>query len=77
MFDEPEGVGYSLGMGKMGRPKKAKADRKSELIQIRVSADERKEIDAAAIAGGVSRSDWIRSLLLSATKRITISHESK
>jgi len=53
-------------MAKMGRPKKLKADRMGEVIPIRVSADERKAIDAAADAGGVSRSGWIRAALQAA-----------
>jgi hypothetical protein len=65
-------AGYTDGMTKMGRPKKLKAERKSCLIPIRVSADEKKAIDACAEAAGVSRSDWARTLLIEASKSNTI-----
>lgn len=53
-------------MAKMGRPKIPKSDRMGELIPIRVSADERKAIDAAAGIQGMSRSKWIRAALQAA-----------
>ena len=53
-------------MKKMGRPKISKAERKGELVLIRVSADEQKAIDAAADAQGVSRSKWVRDALQAA-----------
>jgi hypothetical protein len=73
LYCEMSGLGYDGGMSKMGRPKKSKAERKGELIQIRVSADEQKAIDAAAEAAEQTRSDWVRGVLLQALNRNTIS----
>jgi uncharacterized protein (DUF1778 family) len=64
-------------MAKMGRPKKTKAERKGELMPFRVSADERKAIDAAAERAGMGRSDWIRKVLIDAANCNTISADSK
>jgi len=51
---------------KMGRPSKAKSDRRDKLIPLRVTADELKAIDAAAKAAGKKRSAWARKALLTA-----------
>jgi hypothetical protein len=73
LYCEMSESGYDGAMSKMGRPKKPKAERKGEVIPIRVSADERQAIDATAEAEGLSRSDWMRRVLIAATKRATIS----
>jgi uncharacterized protein (DUF1778 family) len=57
-------------MAKIGRPTKAKGEQKDALITIRLSADERKAIDAAAKATGKKRSDWARNILTSAANVI-------
>jgi len=53
-------------MAKMGRPTKAKGEQKTFVISIRLSADDKKAIDAAAKAAGKKRSAWARKALLSA-----------
>jgi hypothetical protein len=62
------GMGYICGMAKMGRPKKKVADKRKDLIHFRVTADESKAIQAAAIAAGVSVSDLARKATLGAAK---------
>lgn len=41
-------------------------EKKTYLITVRLSADEKKTIDAAAKAAGATRSAWARKTLLSA-----------
>lgn len=50
--------------GKVGRPKKAKHESRSPGISVRLTDDERKPIDAAIKASGLSQSDWARKSLL-------------
>jgi len=54
----------------MGRPTKAKGEQKDSLITIRLSADDRRAIDAAAKAAGKKRSDWARNTLTTAASAI-------
>jgi uncharacterized protein (DUF1778 family) len=51
---------------KMGRPKLAKGQAKAQFINLRFSADEAKQIDAAAQRAKQKRSKWSRNVLLSA-----------
>ena len=57
-------------MAKMGRPAKAKGEQKDCLITIRLSADDKAAIDAAAKAAGKKRSDWARNALTTAANVI-------
>jgi uncharacterized protein (DUF1778 family) len=54
----------------MGRPTKAKGEQKTFLITLRVNADDKKAIDAAAKATGKKRSEWARKTLTSAANVI-------
>jgi len=54
-----------------GRPKMAKAARKAEILNIRVSPAEKKEIaDAALHVGASGASAWVRQLALQAARKI-------
>jgi len=59
-------------MAKMGRPKKRAAEKRKDVIHIRVTADESKAIEAAAMAAETKVSDWARRTLLEAAKAPTI-----
>lgn len=48
----------------MGRPKKAKADRRDNVLRIRLTEAERKALERAAKGQDVSA--WARTLLLAA-----------
>jgi hypothetical protein len=48
---------------KPGRPKLPKGEAKGRIIALRFDADYLKRIDAAAKAGKLNRSEWIRSTL--------------
>ena len=50
-----------------GRPPKAPDDRKSAELRIRLTEDERAELDAAADG---HTSTWARAILLRAAKRV-------
>ena len=50
----------------VGRPRVPKATAKAPGISIRLSQDERKLIDRAIQLTGMSQSDWVRRILLSA-----------
>lgn len=50
----------------MGRPPKPDDERKSAELRIRLTADEREELDRAA---GDNTSTWAREVLLKAAKR--------
>jgi hypothetical protein len=43
-----------------GRPEIPEKDRKSEILHIRVSEEERKKVEAAARKMGLGVADWIR-----------------
>jgi hypothetical protein len=49
-----------------GRPKLPKGDAKSSIVPIRLNAEDRKRVEAAARAGNVTVSEWIRGALTAA-----------
>jgi hypothetical protein len=49
-----------------GRPRVPKADKLGQIIQFRMTADERKRCEAAAKKAGGKLSEWIRQTLLDA-----------
>ncbi|MBI5772166.1 MAG: hypothetical protein HZA89_00305 [Verrucomicrobia bacterium] len=49
---------------KAGRPRVSKAKARSPGISVRLTADERKPIDAAIKRSGLSQSNWARKSLL-------------
>jgi hypothetical protein len=49
-----------------GRPKLPKGDAKSSIVPIRLNAEDRKRVEAAARASNVTVSEWIRSTLAAA-----------
>lgn len=51
-----------------GRPKLAKGLDKAEFVNIRFSADEAKQIQAAADQAKLKRSKWARNTLLEAAR---------
>jgi uncharacterized protein (DUF1778 family) len=53
---------------KRGRPKLSTEERKRAIFSIRLSPEERAEIEAAAEAKGLKASDWARSILLEAAQ---------
>jgi uncharacterized protein (DUF1778 family) len=53
-------------MAKRGRPKLLKAERRAQNINVRVTAEEAKAIDAAAAAAKQGRSEWVRGVVLKA-----------
>jgi hypothetical protein len=55
---------------RMGRPPKSGDAPMGERLEIRLETGEKAAYDAAAQAKGVDRSDWIRSTLNDAAKRI-------
>ena len=56
---------------KMGRPRKPKNETRAPGISVRFTPEERKPIDEAVKASGMSQSDWARrSLLYVATRKI-------
>lgn len=62
---------YNSGMvkPKMGRPPKEPTDRLAEIIQFRMTTEERQECERIAERAGVKFSAWIRDRLLRAAKR--------
>jgi uncharacterized protein (DUF1778 family) len=55
---------------KMGRPKIPKADRKGKMTGVRLTQNERKAIDSAALKEGLELSKWMRKTLLDAAKSV-------
>jgi len=53
----------------MGRPKLAPAERLAEIVQFRLTSDERAECERAASKAGVKFSTWIRDTLVKTAKR--------
>jgi len=49
---------------KMGRPKLAASDAKSERLQVRLTKTELEMVEAKAEADGLTVSDWARSIIL-------------
>jgi hypothetical protein len=63
---------YNPGMAKSkgGRPKLDEAEQRAEIIQFRMTAEERAQCEQAAERAGVKKfSAWIRDCLLRAAKR--------
>lgn len=58
-----------MAKSKGGRPELEPGDRKGEIIQFRMTADERTQCERAAELEGVKFSTWIRDRLLRAAKR--------
>lgn len=53
----------------MGRPPKAPGEAKSQVYQLRLTADEREQWESAAAKAGKTLSEWIRERLNRAAKR--------
>jgi hypothetical protein len=53
---------------KVGRPPTPRREYKNPGISVRLSADERKDVDTAVRHSGLSQSDWARKHLLAAAK---------
>jgi predicted HicB family RNase H-like nuclease len=51
---------------RIGRPPLAKKERKATLLSVRLTEEERREVERAAKAAGVGLSEWARRVLLSA-----------
>lgn len=51
---------------RIGRPPIAKKERKATLLSVRLTEDERREVERAAKAAGVGLSEWARRTLLAA-----------
>ena len=51
------------------RPKKGKADRKDRIIQLRVTEEQRKVLQAAADRAGADLSTWLRMVGLEQARR--------
>jgi len=49
-----------------GRPKLPKGDAKSSIVPIRLNAEDRKRVEAAARASNQSVSEWIRGAVSAA-----------
>jgi len=49
-----------------GRPRLPKGEAKGKTVQVRFTADDLKQVTAAAKAGKQSVSEWIRSILIAA-----------
>jgi uncharacterized protein (DUF1778 family) len=51
------------------RPKKGKADRKDKIVQIRLTDEQRKTLQAAADRAGADLSTWMRMVALEQARR--------
>jgi hypothetical protein len=51
---------------RIGRPPLARKERKATLLSVRLTEDERRDVERAAKAAGVALSEWARRVLLSA-----------
>jgi hypothetical protein len=58
-----------MGKTAMGRPPKEPTERLAEIIQFRMTTEERQECERAAERAGTKFSAWIRERLLKAAKR--------
>ena len=56
-------------MTKMGRPPLPTEERKAHMLRIRMTDDDREQINQAAETEGESASEWARQILLKAAKR--------
>jgi uncharacterized protein (DUF1778 family) len=53
-----------------GRPKKAAAARRDSILQVRLTAEERATLDAAAAAKSLDTSAWVRSEALALAAKL-------
>lgn len=53
----------------MARPTKADAERKSNMLRIRLTEEDRQILESAAELSGLDTSTWARSILLRSAKR--------
>lgn len=51
---------------RIGRPPIAKKERKATLLSVRLSAEERRDVERAAKDAGVGLSEWARRVLVTA-----------
>jgi hypothetical protein len=51
---------------RIGRPPLAKKERKATLLSVRLTEEERREVERAAKTAGVGLSEWARRILLTA-----------
>jgi hypothetical protein len=60
--------GYNGGMA--GRPKKDPGEVRSNVLRVRLTEEERAELNAAAAAKGLETSSWARSELLALARKL-------
>jgi uncharacterized protein (DUF1778 family) len=53
-----------------GRPKKPKGQTRENVLRVRLTEDERKELDQAALISGLDTSTWVRYELLSLAREV-------
>jgi uncharacterized protein (DUF1778 family) len=53
-----------------GRPKKPAATRRDSILQVRLTAEERATLDAAAAAKSLDTSAWVRSEVLALAAKL-------
>ena len=58
-----------------GRPTVPEAERKAAIFSVRLSAEEREDIEAAAQSQGVRAAAWARLALLDAVLRVAAADE--
>jgi hypothetical protein len=61
--------GYNGGMA--GRPKKDPDEVRSNVLRVRLTEEERTELNAAAASQGLETSSWARSALLALARKTT------
>jgi hypothetical protein len=49
---------------RIGRPPIARKERKATLLSVRLTEDERRDVERAAKAAGVGLSEWARRVLI-------------
>jgi len=54
----------------MARPKKPPSESKNNVLRIRLTTDERAELDHAAARDGMETSTWARDWLLTLTRQM-------
>lgn len=52
-----------------GRPKKGKADRRENVLRVRLTPQERETLDAAAAVRAIDTSTWARMILLESARK--------
>ena len=53
-----------------GRPKKSVTEKKTYMLRVRMTAEEREQLEAAANAKSLQLSSWARSELMALAKKI-------